>query len=133
MAVDEADVHTAAVMGGSRVDTSFSMARVECPGTAGSIIEEDGVAEYWSFRRGFAEGGTVVAGVVIDVANREFTEFILSEREQGEVVHHVCANSADGIAGISIVLVVMVWAVEGLLVQAAFIDQQGIGCLAGAS
>ena len=79
MAIEEADIHATAVVGGGGIDTGFGMAGVECPGIVVGVVEEDGVAIVGAFGRGFAGIDTIVAGVIIPVANREITENIFSD------------------------------------------------------
>ena len=129
MAVHEADVHAAVVVGGTAVMVGFGMTGVERPdGTALAIREADGVAGEGGFGRGLAGVDAVVAGVIPDIFQHEVAEDIFAKVEAGFVEHHVGADNADGVAGV-VVAVFMGRAEIGLLVQAAFVDDQHIVAL----
>ena len=128
--VHEADVHAAVVVGGCAVvrtsSSHFSMAGIERPDrTALAIREADGVAAEGGFGRGLAGVGTVVAGVVLDIAQHEVAPIILAEGKTGELVLHVGTDDADGVASV-VVAVIMGRAEIGLLVQTAFVDDQHV-------
>ena len=129
VAVHEADVHAAVVVGGTAVMVGFGMTGVERPdGTALAIREADGVAGEGGFGRSLAGVDAVVAGVIPDIFQHEVAEDILAEGEAGFVEHHVGADDADGVAGV-VVAVFMGRAEIGLLVQTAFIDDQHVVAL----
>ena len=129
MAVHEADVHAAVVVGGTAVVVGFGMARIKRPdGTALAIGEADGVAGEGGFGRDLAGVGAIIAGVVPDVAHHEFAEFTFADAEAGKRVLHVGANDADGVASV-VVAVFMARAEVSLLVQTAFVDDQNVVAL----
>ena len=129
MAVHKADVHATAMVGGTAVMVGFGMAGVKRPdGTALTVGEADGVAAEGSFGRSLAGLGTIIAGVIPDVAKHEVAEDILAEVEAGLIKHHVGANDADGVASV-VVAVFMARAEVSLFVQTAFVDDQDVVAL----
>ena len=126
VAVHEADVHAAAVVGGATVVVGFGVASIERPDrTTLAVREADGVAGKGGFGRSLAGLGTIIAGVVPDVTHDEVAEDALTERKAGELILHVGADDTDGVGGV-VVAVFMGRAEVGLLVQTAFIDDQHI-------
>ena len=105
MTVHEADVHAAAMVGGTAIvktiGIGFGMAGVKRPdGTALAVREADGVAGVGGFRRGLAGVNTIVAVVVTrrGIADGEVAEDILAEVEAGKLELHVGTDDADGVA-----------------------------------